>query len=242
MYYVMGLFLQIILIWLYLILQYLLYIALLIAGWWRGLIQNIETCIPKFETVNLCLKYLELNAPIFGCTEHSQMFRIPVGASINMHTVNWLQPQRWCGDCCIPATRHREGTSLETLTAAGGIGEGARLLLPSPNNPSLHKDRSKFIAFPVHAVVFICLYQFVHLFTPVLVLLCSWLTSEFLQAVKRDRGRSITVLQRHARALAARSPQETSPPFSNTGWSNPHFNISVLGNPEVTHKSFLSLS
>lgn len=124
MYYVMGLFLQIILIWLYLSLQYLLYIALLIAGWWRGLIQNIETCIPTFKTLNLCLKYLELNALIFSCTEHSQMFQIPVGASINMHTVNWLQPQRWCGACCIPATRHREGTSLGEINSSRGNKRG----------------------------------------------------------------------------------------------------------------------
>lgn len=53
MYYITGLFLQIILTWLYLILQYHLYIALLIVDWWRGLIQNIQTSTPKFKTLNL---------------------------------------------------------------------------------------------------------------------------------------------------------------------------------------------
>lgn len=46
------------------------------------MIQNIKTFIPKFKTLNLYLKCLELNGLIFRCAEHSQVFQTPVGQTL----------------------------------------------------------------------------------------------------------------------------------------------------------------
>lgn len=135
----MGLVLKKKLTWLYLILQYHFYIPLLIAAWWRGLIQNIQLFIPKFKTLNLYLKCLELNGLIFRCAEHSQVFQIPVGANINMHTVNWLQPQYWYGDWCIPVTCHRDVTGLEEINKE--LERVPASFLPSPNNLSFTRTK-----------------------------------------------------------------------------------------------------
>lgn len=117
--------------------------------------ENSQACIPKLKfNLTLQLKYLELNGLIFRCAEHSQMYQIPAGVSIiNMYAVNWLQ------SCCGYRLQHPCHMSemepgVVRFIAAKGITEGTWLPPALSSNQSIQKDKKEFIAFPVHAVVF----------------------------------------------------------------------------------------
>lgn len=81
------------------------------------------------------------------------MYQIPVGVSIHVRTVNWLQPH--CGYRLQHLCHVSEmEAGVVRFIAATGITEGTWLPPALSSNQSIQKDKNKCIAFPVHAVVF----------------------------------------------------------------------------------------